>query len=376
MYQSMKGYQHAGHSVGLYAMNTSRHIVDRPEEIEDDVYRNLDYFQTVKINNSITALGAIRSLFGSHSYVLSRFISPLFERKLKLSIQEYQPDVIQYETLSTAYYIPQMQALFPKIKMVYRMHNVEHKIWQDLAAHEGSPIRKWFMGLSAQKLEKNESEILQDCRWALPIAREDSQWLESHFPDIVQRCYPFAVEPAAPPPAAVEDINFFHIGSMDWEPNIEAMHWWLDEVWPRYKKAREHPFYMAGKNMDAKDFVGYSNLPGLFILGEVPDIQSFLSDKAVLVVPLKSGSGMRIKILEAMQNRKLVISTKEGIAGIEARAGEHYLLAETAEQFLDAMDRVTKDGQVYEAMIESAARLLKEKYNLEKQIELNLEFFQ
>ncbi len=374
MYQSLKGYQKAGQEVGLHAMNTTRHWVENPESNADPVFRNLSYFRSTNIDNNISKLAAVKNLFSPYSYVLSRFISEEFSTELQESIKQFQPDVIQYETLSTAYYLPSMQELFPDIEMVYRMHNVEQKIWNDLAAHEKNPWRKWMLKKNAMKLEKNENEILAQTKKILSISQPDSDWVAERFPEIQQRVYPFAVETSQNEAKPVEEINFFHIGSMDWEPNIEAMHWWLDEIWPRFDRALDHPFFMAGRKMNSKEFSQY-DLPGFYIIGEVPDVSKFLSDKSVLVVPLKSGSGMRVKILEAMQNKKFVISTKEGITGIDAVDGKDYLLAESADDFLSAMHRVLEEPQLYRDIIESASRLLREKYSLDEQIGLNLEFF-
>ncbi len=371
MYQSMKGYIDVGIQTSLFALNTSKHHVDLP--IEDSYFERLDTFQTTYLDNSLKPASAISNLLGRQSYVLSRFISKEVIESLSKCIEELQPDVVQFETLSMAYYIAILKTRFQRVQMVYRMHNVEYEIWETLAT-ESSYIKKKYLNLNVSRLRKEEKLILEAADKVLCISAADAQWVELHIPEKIKRVYPFAIDVHDFEITPQKNINFYHLGSMDWQPNIDAMNWWITDIWPRFTKAEEFPFYMAGRYLKPSMY-DTSNLRGVNIVGEVESIDSFLKDKSVLVVPLRSGSGMRIKILEAIQRGILVISTSLGLSGISGKNGTHFLVADTAEDFLTQMNKVCNQPNLIQEIAENAKKLVRDKYNLRKEIEQNLKFF-
>ena len=105
---------------------------------------------------------------------------------------------------------------------------------------------------------------------------------------------------------------------------------------------------------------------GVFCMNEVASAEDFIADKKILIVPLGSGSGIRVKILEAMAAGKVVISTVHGIKGIEAKNGEHYLLANKPEDFVKALKWVNEHRREAEAMAENARQLVCTKYDVAK----------
>jgi glycosyltransferase involved in cell wall biosynthesis len=104
------------------------------------------------------------------------------------------------------------------------------------------------------------------------------------------------------------------------------------------------------------------NIAGVHCLAEVPDAESFIADKKVLIVPLWSGGGIRVKILEAMAAGKVVITTTYGIKGIEARPGVHYLLARKPDDFVRAVKWCLNNKPEATAMAHKAQELIREHY--------------
>jgi glycosyltransferase involved in cell wall biosynthesis len=131
--------------------------------------------------------------------------------------------------------------------------------------------------------------------------------------------------------------SLFHLGSMNWIPNEEGISWFLENVWPIV--TTQHPdlkLYLAGRCMPA--WLSNLQLKNVVILGEVDDAQKFMRSKAISVVPLLSGSGIRIKIIEAMALGRAVISTSLGAEGIRLENGTEILLADSPETFANAID--------------------------------------
>jgi glycosyltransferase involved in cell wall biosynthesis len=130
--------------------------------------------------------------------------------------------------------------------------------------------------------------------------------------------------------------TLFHLGAMDWRPNKEGLEWFLDEVWPDIEKlSGELRFYIAGKNMQ-KQFFDYDS-DNLIVEGEVFDAVEFMNSKAIMIVPLLSGSGMRVKIIEGMLMQKCIIATTMAAEGISCENGKDIMIADTPDEFYRAI---------------------------------------
>ena len=157
----------------------------------------------------------------------------------------------------------------------------------------------------------------------------------------------------------LEKGSFFHLGALDWMPNQQAVEWFLESIWPFViKKYPEAKFYLAGRNLP--DWLSKLEIGGVTIVGEVPSAADFINNKEIMVVPLLSGSGMRIKIIEGLALGKCIISTSVGAEGIDYTNGENILIADSAKDFSDAIEMCINDPQLA-AQIGKNARLLAEK---------------
>jgi glycosyltransferase involved in cell wall biosynthesis len=168
--------------------------------------------------------------------------------------------------------------------------------------------------------------------------------------------------------------SWYHIGSLEWMPNREALEWFLSDIWPSLKS--NHPdleFYVAGKKMP--DSVKNIRENGVFMLGEVDSATEFIADKGVCIVPLLSGSGIRIKILEAMSAGKVVISTSIGAQGIDYEDGKSILIANTADEFSAALSQLEQDENFARGVAVNARELILEKYSNQSVVNQLIAFY-
>src|ERR1019366_6531487 len=129
------------------------------------------------------------------------------------------------------------------------------------------------------------------------------------------------------------------------------------KAWKRvHRAAPKFEFYFAGRNMPAE--FKRIKMSGVYCLDEVPDAADFIADKKILIVPLWSGGGIRVKILEAMAAGKVVITTRKGIKGIEVKPGDHYLLANNSEEFAKAVKWCMENKEVAERMAQNARKVI------------------
>lgn len=369
---TLTAYLEAGFSVYLLSMNTSRHPVAR--EDWEPLYPSLSGKDWVEVDNRISLIPLLGNLvFSRRPYHVSRFRDSGFARKLEEVIRDFDPDYIQLESVYLSSYIPQIRAL-SSAKLLLRLHNLEYEIWERLAKGEKQPGRRFYLRSLAKRLRRYEESVWPQFDLLLPITPQDDQKVGEVVGDLPRVCWPFGwkgfSEHAVPPFRGIRRL--YHLGAMDWLPNQEGIEWFLDQVWPRVRTLYpEAEFHFGGRNLP--DRFREHQGKGVFVYGEVPSASAFMEDKDLLVVPLLSGGGIRVKVLEAMAAGKLVVSTRKGMEGIDARPGVHYLAADTPGEFLSALEWIGKEPERGAAMIQEAHSWVRKHYSNQELIKPVLE---
>ncbi|MGN6638238.1 MAG: glycosyltransferase, partial [Mucilaginibacter sp.] len=160
--------------------------------------------------------------------------------------------------------------------------------------------------------------------------------------------------------------SLFFLGSLDWAPNREGIEWFLhafhNEIANDELRVK---FYVAGNDIP-EEFDDYEVMGKIFIQGEVDNALEFVNSKSIMIVPLLSGGGMRVKIVEGMAMQKCIISTTLGAEGINYKNGVNILIANTREEFLRAIRRCIADEDYCKAVGINARRLVEEQHDANK----------
>ena len=349
-----------GSELTLLSMNTSKHPFDiktLPAELNH--YKDI---HLVDIDNRVKVLDAFLNLFSNKSYHIERFVNPDFEEKLKTLLQSDQFDIVQMETLYLAPYINIIRK-YSNAKICMRSHNVEHEIWKRIADNTSVGVKKWYLQLLSKRLENFENSSLNQYDLMAAITQRDLDFFKSlglKIPSIVAPIGLDLENYKDRNPKVADDFCF--IGSLDWLPNIEGLQWLIEQVWPKViEKIPEAEFHIAGRN--SPDWLKNIRMKGITIHGEVPDAVEFICNHRCMLVPLLSGSGMRVKILEGMAMGSLIISTALGLEGIAATAGREVLIADSATDFAEAIISVANDFEKASAMGKNAAVFIKEHFD-------------
>lgn len=331
-----RAFAELGSEVALLSMNTSKHWFDTRALPHDfDHYTRID---TVYVDNHIRPSAAFFNLFSDKSYHVERFEDKAFAEKLGTVLKQGHYDVVQLESLYLTPYIPVIRKHSTAI-VALRAHNVEHEIWERVAENS-NPLKKWYLRKITPRLKQYETDHLNDYDLVVGISERD-----------VERFHRLGLhKPAAVTPIGLDcrdyrpdfksfkhPLSLSFIGSLDWMPNQEGLKWFLDEVWsPVVAPAfPELTFHIAGRT--APRWLRTLNMERVRFHGEVESSPDFLNRHSVMVVPLLSGGGMRAKILEGMALGKVVLSTRLGMEGIDAGHRRECLLADTPEEFLEAL---------------------------------------
>lgn len=343
----VQGYQSQGWQVYLLSMNTSRHYLSG--DVLSGLYKDIYKFETIEVNNDVSVFGVLKNLlFSSLPNHATRFQLPVFQSAILNAITSFSPDVIQVESVFMSGYIPAIRKATDAL-LSLRLHNIEWLVWQRMAEAVSNPVKKWYLNNLSGRIKVYEKQVWQAYDLLIPITETDAIVVRSSISPKQIQTTPFGININDVQKSDNETWNGYHIGAMDWLPNQDAIEWFVNEVWPFiHKTVPEFNFYFAGRNMP--DSFNAYNADGMHCMGEVADAKAFIADKKILIVPLRSGGGIRVKILEAMATEKLVISTSIGMQGIDAVPGIHYLLADTPLQFAEtikwAVDNKTDAGGI------------------------------
>ena len=357
-----QGLINLGHEVKVIAVSTQKHPLktsNLPEE-----YKVKTRIEGVFIDTSIKRKDAFFNLFSKRSYNIERFICDELSDKIEHVLLSGSFDLVIIEGLFVAPYLKVIRKVF-KGKVVLRTHNIEYKIWERMSMNTPNPIKKNYLKLLANRLKDFELKTFSKVDAICAMTHIDSADISKLCKDIPIGTFPSGYQISEKDPSvndAKVEKAVFHIASMDWQPNQEAVDWFLNEVWPKViSKNSDAKIYLAGREMPSKYFD--AKIKGVYVVGEVPMAKEFYASKKIMVVPLLSGSGMRIKIIEGMAMGKTIVSTSIGAEGIHVTHGENILIADSAQQFATDVLKVLDDDDYCNKLSKNAQQLIAKEYN-------------
>lgn len=238
-------------------------------------------------------------------------------------------------------------------RVVLDLHNIESELARTHAQELGG-VTGWGARRFAEMYSALEREWLPKFDTLLVTSEAD----RARVGHPTVKVFPNAVPEVAIPDVAEDDAVVFS-GNLEYHPNVEAVRWFAAEIWPRVRAALpEAEWRLIGRNPEAvRGLVGDAKLTG-----PVEDAVRELARGRVCVVPLRSGSGTRFKILEAWAAGRAVVSTTIGAEGLGARDGEHLLIADTAEAFAEAVVRVWRDAELRRRLAAAGHALYEERF--------------
>lgn len=366
-----QGLLRAGCELRVLTVETDKHPVRR-EQIPEEYLRQTR-LESVYIDLGVKPLPAAVAMLCGDSYHVKRYISRDFSRRLVAILREQEFDVVHVESIFLTPYVPLIRR-YSKAKVILRAHNVEHLIWKRVAQSTRSHVKRWYLNHLSLTLRAYELEHLSDYDGIVCITQGDAEYFRAAGIRKPITSIPFGIEPRAALSVPVEPNSLFHIGAMDWMPNQESIQWMLRDVWPVvHRQVPQAHLYLAGRKMPEE--LMQTRLDGVTVVGEVADAMQFIAGKQINVVPLLSGSGIRVKIIEAMSVGKAVVTTTVGARGIDYTDGENLLIANTPSEFASQIKRLLDDPDYCRRVGEAASRLVAERYDVERTANSLLQFY-
>ena len=336
MIQEMVEY---GHEVSFLMMTTSKHHKKNSPDIDSINAHN------VFVNTEIRPMKLLWNyFFGSMPYIAERFVNVTFAERLIDLLYSKRFDIVQLEGLYLAPYIDTIRQV-SQAKIVLRAHNVEHEIWQRNSELEKNSIKRLYLKSMAKRLKKFELQALLKIDGLLPITDRDEKKLRDLGYGKLSLTIPFGIKAKNYhiKPLHIDKISVGYIGALDWFPNREGLVWFLENVWQKIRTlAPKLEFHIAGRNADMELKRLINSFPSVQFHREVESAQDFIQEHPIMVVPLFSGSGMRVKIVEGMLLNRAMVVTPIATEGISVSDEENILIAENPETFIDKLLQLTK----------------------------------
>lgn len=321
-------------------------------------------YQPVRNGTLKFFLGVLRnSLLGDVPFFAEKYRSTEMTNHIRKLADSGAVDLVVADYLASMVHLTDLNVRL-KIPVLIFQHNVESQIWKRHAETANNPIkraifrRQWNLSRAWERV----CDELADAQVA--VSEEDCEFFEDELGlKKVLGGVPTGVDLSyfCPPNAPRKLRSLVFLGSMDWMPNIDAVQFFIDEVWPAVK--RQFPdasFTIVGRNPPSNVKELERRLPGVRVTGTVDDVRPFLAEAAVMVVPLRVGGGTRIKIFEGMATGIPVISTRIGAEGLPVTHGENILFADSARDFaaqiadlFEQAERAARIGAKARALVEA-----------------------
>jgi len=242
-------------------------------------------------------------------------------------------------------------------------HNVEAQIWERHARIAADPFMKAACWLEARALARTERRYVESADHVLTVSDNDRAFFLRYIPPSRISVIPTGVDTEyfTPSPGPEQPDTAVFTGTMDWMPNEDAVLYFTGRILPLIR--RDVPgaaFWVVGRRPPKRVEALASDR--VMVTGAVDDIRPYLGKAAVCVVPLRSGSGTRIKIFEAMAMGKAVVSTTLGAEGLPVRHGENIILADDPADFAGQVVQLLRDPQRRAQLGQAARRLVEESY--------------
>lgn len=318
----------------------------RPEDAETlppEVRRELDGFQSVDLPPVHHPLEipriAVQWLSSARPLLDIRYLAGPLKRAFSRLVGDCQ--LVHVDMLALAGLLREVPAGIPA---VLNEHNVESALLQSRIAAETSAWRRAFLQARRAGLTRFESGACLDAGRVLACSDLDAERLRALAPGTAVTVVPNGVDTTALRPdldSSTEPDSLLFVGHMGWFPNRDGIEYFNREVMPLLAGRRELRVDVVGR----KDgyMPGGDIAPGIRFEGFVTDLEARLHRAAAFIVPLRLGSGTRLKVLEAMAVGKAIVSTSKGVEGLGLVDGEHALIADTPEAFAAAVECVLDD---------------------------------
>jgi glycosyltransferase involved in cell wall biosynthesis len=308
----------------------------------------------------------VRSLLSTQSFERLRVTVPSMQQALDRVLHAERFDVVNLEFSCLGHYnLRQARPGEARPPLVVDLHDITYDLARQFARAGGSPYRRLYAAANWRKLRREELKLYRDADGVCLCSALDEKRVLDEVPRARTVVIPNAADveyfqphPTDSPPG---DRTVVYFGLLSTVPNVDAVVHFIRDIWPRISAA--HPdarckIIGGGPPPSLQALAG----PRIELTGFVHDLRPHLASAAAVVVPLRMGSGTRLKIVEGMAMGKAIVSTTLGAEGIEAEPGREILVADEPAAFAEAVNRLLDEPDLAARIGQAARKLAVERY--------------
>ena len=285
-------------------------------------------------------------------------------RQVNRMTSQYGYDIVHVESPFLAPYLCSVSPL-SRARKVLSMHNIESIRFERELQYSSPTARGFLIRSNRFFFESWEKKSLREFDGIAAVSEVERAWIQHHAPAATVELVPNGVDTAyfQPTPTSEAARSIVFTGLMEHPPNVDAVTWFCDEIFPTLR--RKLPgicFTIVGRGPPPK-VVELGRREGVRVTGEVADVRRYLAESSALVVPLRSGGGTRLKILQAMAMGRPVVSTTLGAEGLDVTPEENILIADTPDQFVNHIIRLLASPETASRLGTAGRQLVVQKYD-------------
>jgi glycosyltransferase involved in cell wall biosynthesis len=308
-------------------------------------------------------MAMLRSLVTGKPWMMVRDERPAMQRLVDRLAAQGGFDIAHADQLNMAQYA----ARVPGARKVLDAHNALWLLYNRLWVTMGPGPKKWLLGRDWRLIKRYEGQVCREFDAVLAVSAEDRAALQEAAGSPVEiTVIPITVDTDEVQP--VQRVpgggHILHIGTMFWPPNIDGIRWFIDEVYPLIREKRPEVVFNVLGARPPRDLLELNSKGiGVHVTGYVDDPAPYLEQAGVMVVPLRAGGGMRVKILNALAQGLPLVSTTIGSEGIAVESGRHLLIADRPEDFAQAALCLLENQELATTLGRCGRELIVESYD-------------
>ena len=369
-------------SLTYLGFNRGGRATDPPLRTRLEQLGNVDYV-LVHRPGAYSIPNIVRGLAGRVPVTVWNFAASNMRAELRRLLAEHSYDLVQMEGVHLFLYVPLIRAAASHPKLVCDWHNIESELMLRYSANTTNVPKRLYAARTARMLQRLEQELLEECDAHVVCSERERQNLLQRAPAACIRVIENGVdvdslaEPASHsalgPIERRRDLVF--VGSMDYHANIDAVSYFVSGVWPQlHARQPELRFWIVGSR-PAPEVLALGKHPGVNVTGTVEDVRPYYRGALAAVVPLRVGSGTRLKVLEAMAAGVPVVSTRLGIEGLDVAPGSDLLLADSPDELVAAITHLAGSDELWQRLASCSSQAVRARYDWPRLGESLFEFY-
>lgn len=302
-----------------------------------------------------------RSIFSLRSFQYYAHYTQAFQHAIDAQLRAEQFDIIVIEMTQMAYF----RAAQPGALRILDMQNIEHELLLRRAQVEQHPFKRLGLWAEGAKFRREELALCKQFDLIFTPSDRERDYLRSltamprveSLPNSIDPDF-FALRAVTP---QVNEITF--IGTTHVDANRDGLIYFMEQIFPLIKQRVPDLTVKIVGGSPPPEIVAYGRWPEVEVTGYVKDVRDYMSRAKALIVPLRSGGGTRLKILEGLSYGVPTVSTTVGAEGLGLRDGEEILIGDTPEQFANQVVRLLNDLPLQEQLRLAGRQVVEERYS-------------